>query len=140
MKTYDEIIQRNILDSAVLNYGFMHNVSQLVTRVASLGLNDNPTPQNVLLAKIKTKNSKKDQSNSLPLDQVPNQIQDLNKDQADITLSTLHLLHILLNKNFGFDKADITDMQQHCLHLHGIIKDVKLNRNTDFMLKSNILY
>ena len=104
MKTYDEIIQRNRLDSAVLNYGFMHNVSQLVTRVASLGLNDNPTLQNVLLAKIKTKNSKKDQSNSLPLDQVPNQIQDLNKDQADITLSTLHLLHSLLNNKFGFDK------------------------------------
>ena len=31
-------------------------------------------------------------------------------------------------------------MQQHCLHLNGIIKDVKLNRNTDFILKSNILY
>ena len=97
MKTYNEIKEINRLDSAVLNYGFMHNVSQMVARVASLWLNDKPS--NVLLAKIKTKNSKKNQSNPLPLEQVPNQIQDLNKDQAEITLSTLHLLHSLLNKN-----------------------------------------
>ena len=35
MKTYNEIVEQNRLDAAVLNYGFMHNVSQMVTRVAS---------------------------------------------------------------------------------------------------------
>ena len=39
LKTYDEIIDRNRLDSAVLNYGFIHNVSQMVTQEAALGLN-----------------------------------------------------------------------------------------------------
>ena len=51
MKTYNEIVERNRLDAAVLTYGFMHNVSQMVTRVASLGLNDKPS--DVFLAKIK---------------------------------------------------------------------------------------
>ena len=46
----------------------------------------------------------------------------------------------LLNKNFGFDKTDISDMQHHCLYLHGIIKDVKLKKNTAFILVNNILY
>ena len=64
---------------------------------------------------------------------MPNQIKDLNKDQAEITLSTLHLLHSILNKNFGFDKTDISDMQHHCLHLHGIIQNT-------FILKNNILF
>ena len=68
----------------MLNYSFMHNVSQMVTRIASLGLNDKPG--DVFLAKIKPKNSRKTKSNHLPLDQMPNQIQDLNKDQAEITL------------------------------------------------------
>ena len=110
----------------------MHNVSQMITRVASLGLNDKSGDD--FLAKIKSINSRKTKSNPVLLDQLQNQIQDLNKNQAEITLSTIHLLHNLLNKNFGFDKADISNMQHHCLHLHGIIKDVKSKKNTLFIL------
>ena len=40
------------MDSAVLNYGFIHNVSQMVTQVAALGLNENKSGE-VFLAKIK---------------------------------------------------------------------------------------
>ena len=64
----------------------MHNVSQMVTRVAALGLNYKSG--DIFLAKIKSKDSRKTK------DQVPNQIQDLNKTQAEITLSTIHLLQL----------------------------------------------
>ena len=57
-----------------------------------------------------------------------------------LRISTIHLLHNFLNKNFCFDKADISNMQHHCMHLHRIIKDVKSKINTLFILKNNILY
>ena len=56
-RTYDQIIDKNKLDSAVLNFGFMHNISEMVTRVASLGLNENQSSE-FFLAKIQPKNPK----------------------------------------------------------------------------------
>ena len=57
LKTYNEIVEQNRLDAAVLNLGFMHNVSQMVTRVASLGLNDKSGV--VFLAKSNLKSPRK---------------------------------------------------------------------------------
>ena len=73
-------------------------------------------------------------------EQVPNEIQDLNKTEAKVMFSTVHLLHNLLNKHFGFDRADISNMQHYCMHLNEIIKNVKSKKNTLFILKNNILY
>ena len=73
-------------------------------------------------------------------EKVPNQIQDLNKDEATVTLITIHLLKNLLSKNFVFDRNDIASMQSPCLHLNEIIDSVKSKENTLFVLKNNILY
>ena len=81
----------------------------MVTRVASLG--SNYKSGDVFLAKIKSKESSKTKLDPLISEQVPNQMKDLNKTEAEVTLSTIHLLHNLLNKNFGFDSADISNMQ-----------------------------
>ena len=54
---YDQIVDKNKLDSAVLDFGFMHNISEMVTRVASLGLNENQSSE-FFLAKIQPKNPK----------------------------------------------------------------------------------
>ena len=122
----------------------MHNISEMVTRVASLGLNENQSSA-VFLAKIWPKTPKKFKLNPLKYkrkksEKIQNQIQYLSQDPAAVTLSTIHLLENLLNKNVGFYKIDIANMQSHYLHLKGIIDSVKNKGSTSFVLTGTILY
>ena len=89
---------------------------------------------------LKSNESRKAKSDPLISEKVPNQIQDLNKTEAKVTLSTIHLLHNLLSKNFGFYRDDISSIQNHCIRLNEIIQSVKHKQNTLFVLKNNILY
>ena len=83
---------------------------------------------------LKSNESRKAKSDPLISEKVPNQIQDLNKTEAEVTLSTIHLLHNLLSKNFGFYRDDISSIQNHCIHLNEIIQSVKHKQNTLIVL------